>query len=593
MTHQLSTLHKRLILGLLQGVLLYLFWDTESDHFWAIADGVFFSPLILVVTCVPVLVILALDSVRPRTLLMWAAGVATLLAGLAVYDIVRRANIDGMTYDMWGRNKLLPSGPLSVFTLVGLLIGQSLVMAGDADKRLIASYPSYFDVAWKLAIQINFVAIFVLLFWAVLWTGAGLFNLIKISFFSELLQKNAFSIPVTTLAAAYAIHVTDVRVNLVRGFRTLKLTTLSWLLPIMAFFVAAFMATLPFRGLDILWATHHTSQIMLGAIAWLVLLINAVYQDGTPEHRPGRLLRVSGILASALLLPLTMIGIYAVLVRVGHYGWTVHLIDVTACLLVSACYAVGYMLAIFDTRHWLKRIEKTNIYTSCVILAVLIALFTPIADPARISVSNQLSRLKNGEVTLENFDFNYLRTDGAIYGIEGLNKLKKQQADAPSTGDAKDRIEVALGNQPYKPMKATPPTAVDVAKNITVYPQGHILPDSFIHQDWSKPVEGVFLPLCLQSAIAKCEAFMIDAVGNAPDQIILINDMVYTTGIVLSATKDGWDIVGSVATQINCKGVREAMRTGQYKMVPSLDHDIEVNGMHVPINQTAACPQEP
>src|SRR4029077_9850882 len=102
----------------------------------------------------------------------------------------------------------------------------------------------------------------------------------------------------------YAIHITDVRVNLVRGIRTLKLTLMSWLLPIMAFFAALFMIVMPFQHVGLLWQSHHVSQILLGAAAVLILLINAAYQDGTPEHAPGNILRISGIVGAVTLLPL-------------------------------------------------------------------------------------------------------------------------------------------------------------------------------------------------------------------------------------------------------------------------------------------------
>ncbi len=41
--------------------------------------------------------------------------------------------------------------------------------------------------------------------------GSSAVHLIKISLLSDLIQKRWFAIPVTTLALAYSLHVTDVR----------------------------------------------------------------------------------------------------------------------------------------------------------------------------------------------------------------------------------------------------------------------------------------------------------------------------------------------------------------------------------------------
>ena len=74
------------------------------------------------------------------------------------------------------------------------------------------------------------------------------------------------------LAFTCAIHVTDVRAGIVRGARTLKLTLLSWLLPIMALIAVTFLATLLFTGLEPLWSTRRATPVLLAAAAALVFL---------------------------------------------------------------------------------------------------------------------------------------------------------------------------------------------------------------------------------------------------------------------------------------------------------------------------------
>jgi hypothetical protein len=85
------------------------------------------------------------------------------------------------------------------------------VAAADADRRIVAAYPRHFDVAWTAAIQLAASAAFLAVFWAVLWLGAGLFQLVRIELFAELLRRRDFALPVSMTVVAAAIHVTDVR----------------------------------------------------------------------------------------------------------------------------------------------------------------------------------------------------------------------------------------------------------------------------------------------------------------------------------------------------------------------------------------------
>src|SRR5690348_7105618 len=198
--------------------------------------------------------------------------------------------------------------------------------------------------------------------------------------------------------------------------RALVHVLLSWLLPLMALFVAGFLASLPFTGLAPLWATRFATGLLLTTSAALVVLINAVHQDGQQEHAPPRVLRLAASLAALMLVPLMVIAAYALGLRVAQHGWTTDRIIAAASLVVAGCYALGYAWAALRPGRWLERIEICNVVAAFVTLAALLALFTPIADPARLSVASQVARLESGAVAPDKFDFAYLRFDGARYG---------------------------------------------------------------------------------------------------------------------------------------------------------------------------------
>ena len=87
------------------------------------------------------------------------------------------------------------------------------------------------------------------------------------------------------------------------------------------------------------------------------------------------------------------------------------------------CYAAGYLFAALRAPLLMKGLERTNVLVACVIVVAVLSLFSPLADPARISVADQLSRLQSGAVPPERFDFAFLRFDSGRYGRMALERL--------------------------------------------------------------------------------------------------------------------------------------------------------------------------
>src|ERR1700733_2824870 len=334
-----------LAVGLLQGLALYLLYSAADAKSGPATDGLVFAPLLFVSLFIPLIVSVSVGSVRTGTLIVWAAIAALIVAGFAWYDIWHDMPLQWIES---GRDKpgwaphIIPSFGVLFFAMVGLFIGQSLITGVDAEHRVIASYPAHFDVAWKLAVQLVLTVAFVGVFWGLLELGSELFALINIQFFAKLIVHDWFAIPVTALATAAAIHLTDVRAALVRGARTLVLVLLAWLLPLMVVIIGGFLASLIFTGLEPLWNTRYAAGYLLTASAVLVILINATYQDGHAERQAPRILRYAGSIASLTLMPLAIISGYALLLRVRQYGWTSDRIASAACLVMASWYAIGY-----------------------------------------------------------------------------------------------------------------------------------------------------------------------------------------------------------------------------------------------------------
>lgn len=554
----LPVLAARLVVGLAQGLALYLLYRADEHKAWPATDGYVFAPLLFLALYVPFLFLVGIRRVRPLVLAIWIAAVAVIVAAAGWYGIWQLE---------WDGPRHIPSGKLFFFLFGALFIAQSLVAAGDADRRFMARYATDFDVAWKLGLQVVLSAAFVGVFWGVLELGMSLFDLIGLTGFRAFIQHEWFAVPVTTLAFSGAIHLTDVRAGLVRGMRTLALTLLSWLLPLMTGLAAAFLVGLLFTGLAPLWNTRYAAGELLTAAAVLIILINAAYQDGTAEHRPASVLRYAGSLAAILLVPLIAISAYALYLRVGQYGWSEERVDAAACILVAGFYAAGYAASALPIGEWMVRIAVWNFSAALLVLAVLIAVFSPIADPARLAVASQMARLESGAVSADHFDFGYLRWGGGRFGTDALKRLTH------FTGRRAHYVRaIALTVLAEKLGADTPPPAQDIRTNFTVYPKGMSLPPGFLEQDWRHDADYGALPNCLTEGRVACDAFVFDLGRGQTDIVILGRDAkgnrTTTNGLFERDQSNHWHVVGIPEDRWTCSAILNALHAGDWSLAP-------------------------
>jgi len=462
----------------MQGFLLYALFESFKRHIWPGVDPVAYNAISASLIFAPLVAIGDLTALRRSVLIGWTVATAMIAAVLAGYEAWRSLGSPQTFYNV--NNGLTFMSPLFALIAAVLFIGSHLLEGSEIDRRIVAAYPNYFEPAWKNGVQIVLAVLFTSAFWGLLFLGAALFTLIHISLLSNVIKEPSFYWPATTAAFAAAVHLTDVRVGLVRGVRTVALTLLSWLTPLLALLAGGFVLMLPFTGLNPLWKTKAAATILLSAASWLVVLINAAYQDGV--ERPTVLLRWAVRAASVILIPLTALASIGVVLRVQQYGLTPERIIAAAWALIGVCYALGYAFAAARPGSWMKSLEHTNVVTAWVILILIAALFTPIADPARLSVAEQVYRLNVGQVKPDAFDYAFLRFRSARYGREALKRMAAQKRTAIDL-DIATRAATALKRQnPWETAMAKPAV---LAANLIVYPKGHALPEGFTTQDWT------------------------------------------------------------------------------------------------------------
>ncbi|MRW87863.1 DUF4153 domain-containing protein [Pseudoduganella sp. FT26W] len=577
----------RLATGLVQGLLLYWLYAAVRDAAWPSTAPYLMAPLMTTLLILPVLLISSLGHLAPRQVGAWLLVALAVLLVLSLHDVWRGLNTHPLLPNSGRKEVTSPSALLVALSCVFFFIAHTLVLAGAQERKRIASYNAYFEIAWKLAIQLLFSVFFVGALFLVLFMGASLFMLVKLKFLRELLENAWFNVPVAFAALSCAMHVTDVRPAIVHGIRTLLLVLMSWILPVAVVLVTGFLCTLPFTGLTALWETRHATSVLLSTAAVLLVLTNAAFQNG--EAIVALPLRVGARTAAILILPVTMVGIYALGLRVAQYGWTSDRVIAAACLLVAFSYAAGYLWAAYQYDTWLAPVALVNIYVSWLVLAVLLALFTPIADPARIGVHSQMARLANGKTAAAKFDFYYLRFEGGRYGRAALEELKRSTGPdaALLQREAASFLAMEDADRWHPPARSTAP--VSVAANMTVWPAGAQLPDSFLAQKWDALKDNQ-KPDCLTSKDARCDAFLLDADGDGKPEVLLVDQSRMRAGQLFAQGGDGnWAGVASMAYgDVLCPPLLEKLRKGEYSLVAPPFKQLNVGGRRVAFEPSAA-----
>lgn len=407
----------RLAVGVVQGLFLYGLYWTAEQKIWPDTQPALFGALVLTFAYAPMTLLAGAGRIGWRALGLWFAGCAVVLALLGAHDVSRQVLRE---YQQAPYLSL----PVLAFAATALFIAHHLFDPAWRARRWVASFHDYFDTAWKAGVQLALSLGFTGAFWLLLHLGAALFRIIGLTFLDSVLSKAWFAIPVLCVAFATAVQLTDVRDGLIRGVRTVALMLLSWLLPVIALLVGAFLLALPFRGLDGLWNSYSATALVLAAAAALIVLINASYQDGQQDNLPPRALRVATRIAGGLIAPLIGLAFWGLMLRIGQHGLTPDRIIALACALVGAIYAVGYIVAAVRPGPWMRPLERTNVAAAVASVAIILGLFSPLLDPARLSVADQTGRLARSAVSPADFDYDFLQLESGKSGRAALERLK-------------------------------------------------------------------------------------------------------------------------------------------------------------------------
>jgi hypothetical protein len=387
----------------------------------------------MVALFIPLLAIAGVGNLRAAILVLWLVVAAILCVSLGWYWIFRsvRAPHPDTTWVEFCPNLFVI--PFAI---------HALVTAADIDRRLIASAEIYFSVFSKILTSLIFAGLLAGVLRSLCWVGGGLFGMIGIDGVRAVVDQGWFWIPATVGAVCAAFHVADERAATMRSGVKMVFNLASWLLIPAVAIGLAFLVALFFTGLSPLWAKHPTAGLLAAAIG-IILLICFHFQDGNPDPARMQALVHARSIAVLLLLPLVILAGVGLALRVGEYGWTSLRIVAVATLSIVACYAVGYAMVILRAGEALRGLGTANAIATSAMVLILILLSSPVADPARLWVADQMAHLREGKVTAHKFDFDVLAGQGGRYGFSALQDLK-ENSEGPDAAYIASRADDAL-----------------------------------------------------------------------------------------------------------------------------------------------------
>ena len=516
--------------------------------------------------------------------ILWAGAAVMRRVSLAIWAALAGAALCFILWHMRIYSGASSAGELpSILILLALtFIANELVSTADQAGKPFAPYEFYFDEAWKRGVQLILAIGFTLLFWGILLLGAALLGFIGFNWLEDLLKNEYFACPITGLAFASAVHLGDIQPKLLANVRGLALGVLAWLLPVITLIGAIFAVSLAFSGLQPLWDTKAATATLLSACIGFVVLINAAFQQGETDRKVQVVLKWCVRLAALLLLVFATLAAWSLGLRINQYGLTIDRTLAGMVVVIALAYGLGYSTAVFWRGPWMELLKPLNIGLAVFKCVVFVAILTPLASPARLSVDNQVKRLTSGLVKPETFDWWFLRYDAGTYGTKALDQLTQSPNAALAKVAAKAKANL-LGERRHflEDRETAEKNRPDLSAFEVVMPKGASLPASFVAQRFdSETIQ--LVPDCLVTKPIKgeptCKAALLDLDADTKPEVIILSTSGGITGF--KQKDETWVVLRTESGATN-EDIVKGLETGDIRMVEPRFKDLMIGEARV------------
>jgi hypothetical protein len=452
-------------------------------------------------------------------------------------------------------------------------------------------YPRLHEHAWTDVVLYGGAWVFCGLVALLLALWALLFQLIGIETFATLFTKDWFVWPVAVATWAVGVALLRDWPRVVRPLKRLVQGVLAVLAPVLAAIALLWLAALPVTGLEPLWATRNATPILLSVMILGLLLANAVINDEPADEPSSVVLRWSGRVLGAALLPLAAIAAISTGLRIAQHGLTPERCYAVLFVVVALLYALAYSgLLALRWRAWTAAVRPANIVLALITMALAFVVSTPFADMERLSAANQEARLMDGRVKAEDFDFGALRFRMGEPGLDALTRIRaaKDHPQAAVIAQQLAMLDKSDSWWDWQNRFETPEERDTQAEAVTIfaqvvpaYPAGAVVPETLKRLLVSE--QGMIARQCFPNfqdarAVAAtvredrtvCALVQLDVQpGGAPEWVLLTAPCAtcdVQASLWLPTPTGGWArvVAGGFQSRLKGGGLRAALAAGQF-----------------------------
>jgi hypothetical protein len=407
------------LLGL-AGLLIYLVTQGNDQVPWqmAVAAFLFFAAIAAAFT---------LERGSWKEPAVFALAVGVVMAGLAWRAVRYGENLPDEQYGF-------------AAGVVATALALPLFQAGFLRKRMATPYPDLHYQVWTDAISAAGALAFTGLSWLALVLMSELFQLLQIDFLRELMDEGEFGWTFSGLAFGAALGTLRNQLKVLGTMQSVVLLVLSLLAVPLALGLTVFLLATAVYGPQALWeATRSATPLLLTCAAGAWVLASAIvrYEDAAMSR--SRIMRIAAVVLAAVILPLAVFAAVSMGLRLDQYGLAPERLWGLVAIVVACVYGLGFWLALIRGRKsgWAAKMRQTNFHLGLFVCGLALLLALPILDFGAISARNQVARLENGKVPVEEFDFAALRWDFGEPGRRALQRLgKSDNAKVAKLADA-------------------------------------------------------------------------------------------------------------------------------------------------------------
>ncbi|WP_333606802.1 DUF4153 domain-containing protein [Arsukibacterium sp.] len=409
------------LVALLQGLALLYLHQAIELHYWPHNQPSWLFAFYSVAFIWPSMLLLGLDKNNVLAMVKLTLPFALLSALLGFYVGHQVTPLEHIRF-----NALLFSFVLTmaIATFKGLMYSQ-LWASGER-----FTYSALFLWSWRNFLTLSLALLFAGSFWLGLVLWGALFKSIGIDFFNELFQQRWFYYPAIALANGFGIIIFRNLSRIIDTIARLQQALMKFLLVALSLVSLLFLGALPFTGLEPLWQSG-SSSLILWMQALMLFFVNAVYQNDA-DNRPYPVWLHRFIYIGVALLPIySLISFYGLSLRIDQYGWSLSRYWAYLIWFLLALFPLGYLWGIVKYRdRWTHQLSHTNVAIGLVVLAAMLLVNSPLLDFRKMVVENQLQRLADNKVSVDDFDIRYFRHHLAASGYQGLQNLKAQYGES-------------------------------------------------------------------------------------------------------------------------------------------------------------------